>query len=361
MKTRSVKKHTLVGILLVLLISIPMQAISSVNPAASARSATLVAQDDVIAVVNTGALNVRSGPGVAHGVVTIVYKGQAVIVVGRNHDGSWIKVRLYSGQEGWVKTSYVGVNQDVSSLPVLDSSTSTTAVVATGALNVRSGPGLQYSVVAVVVGGERVTLLGRNSNSSWVLIRETSNVEGWVNASLLASNVPISSLPVVTDRTPDTLPTTASAVVITSAINVRSGPGAIYPSAAVVTKDVTVALLGRNEDGTWLQVRTASGVVGWANASNVQANVEIASLPVVEVTQPSNVAVIATGALNVRSGPGTSFEAFTAVIRGQTLVLLGRNNSATWVQIQLPSGSVGWVSANYIYGSIPISELPITG
>jgi N-acetylmuramoyl-L-alanine amidase len=255
----------------------------------------------------------------------------------------------------------VVVNQDVSSLPVVDSSTSTTAVVATGALNVRSGPGLQYGVVTVVVGGERVTLLGRNANSSWALIRTTSNVEGWVNASLLASNVPISSLPVVTDRTPDTLPTTASAVVITSAINVRSGPGVIYPSAAVVTKDITVALLGRTEDGSWLQVRTASGVVGWVNASNVQANVEIATLPVVEITQPSNVAVVATGALNVRSGPGTSFDAFTAVVRGQSLAMLGRNASASWVQIQLPSGSTGWVSGNYIYGSIPISELPVTG
>ncbi len=361
MKTRSVKKLTLIGILLVLLISIPAQAIASVNPVASSRNFTLLAQDDAIAVINTGALNVRSGPGVAHGVVTIVYKGQAITVLGRNHDGSWIKVRLYSGQEGWVKTSYVVVNQDISSLPVLDSSTSTTAVVATGALNVRSGPGLQYGVVAVVVSGERVTLLGRNANSSWALIRTTSNVEGWVNASLLASNVPISSLPVVTDRTPDTLPTTASAVVISSATNVRSGPGVIYPSAAVVTRDVTVALLGRTEDGSWLQVRTASGVVGWVNASNAQANVDITSLPAAEVTQPSNISIVATGALNVRSGPGTSFSAFTAVVRGQSLVLLGRNTSATWVQVQLPGGGVGWVSGNYIYGAIPISELPITG
>jgi uncharacterized protein YgiM (DUF1202 family) len=63
-------------------------------------------------------------------------------------------------------------------------------------LNVRSGPGVGHSVVEVIRCGTQVQLLGRNSAGSWLNVRTASGRIGWVNASYIASNVPIGSLPV---------------------------------------------------------------------------------------------------------------------------------------------------------------------
>ena len=69
--------------------------------------------------------------------------------------------------------------------------------------------------------------------------------------------------------------------------------------------------------------------------------------------------MVTAGALNVRSGPGAHFGVVTAVFRGTNLILLGRNGSGSWVQVQTPSGATGWVNANYIFGNVPVSNLPI--
>ena len=49
---------------------------------------------------------------------------------------------------------------------------------------------------------------------------------------------------------------------------------------------------------------------------------------------------------------------------GTGLTLIGRSATAVtppWVQVRLQSGLVGWVNANYIFTTIPLANLPITG
>ncbi|MCB9445816.1 MAG: SH3 domain-containing protein, partial [Ardenticatenaceae bacterium] len=104
-----------------------------------------------------------------------------------------------------------------------------TAVVNTGALNVRVGPSIGYKVVAVAYRGHVVALLGRNSAATWAKVRLFNGQEGWVNASLIDPSVAISSLPVA-----DTPVLTPMAAVATGALNVRSGPGIGYGSTAVL-------------------------------------------------------------------------------------------------------------------------------
>ena len=57
------------------------------------------------AVVNTGALNLRTGPGVSYEPVTVINKGALVGLVGRRGLGVWVRVRLDNGLEGWVNSS----------------------------------------------------------------------------------------------------------------------------------------------------------------------------------------------------------------------------------------------------------------
>ncbi len=71
------------------------------------------------AVVNTGALNVRLGPGPQYPPITRAHNGEQIWLLGRNGDNSWVKVRLYNGVEGWVYTEYLQVGQSLAELPFI--------------------------------------------------------------------------------------------------------------------------------------------------------------------------------------------------------------------------------------------------
>ena len=69
-------------------------------------------------------------------------------------------------------------------------------------------------------------------------------------------------------------------------------------------------------------------------------------LPVVAFAQTEAHVRITATSLNVRSGPGTDFEVLGSVKKGEVVVQL--RESPGWVQIQLESGTIGWVSDKYV-------------
>lgn len=156
------------------------------------------------ATVNTGALNIRSGPGISYGVVTSVYRGTVLTLLARNADTSWVKVALWNGTQGWVNSRYIATAYPLYSLPVEGAPQpqpqpvpgGAVATVNTGALHVRSGPGINYGVVFSVYRGTTMTLLARNYYTTWVKVALSNGVQGWVNASYIATTYPLYSLPV---------------------------------------------------------------------------------------------------------------------------------------------------------------------
>jgi uncharacterized protein YgiM (DUF1202 family) len=323
----------------------------------------------------------RSGPGVSFGVVAIIYRNQVVTLIGRNADSTWVKIVVPNNVVGWVNPAYLISSVPVASLPVVDAAVppapgGPTAAVATGALNVRSGPDVGFPVLTVVTQGQALALLGRNSASTWAYVTAPNGVKGWVNASLITPTVPISSLPITENviPTPAPLPTGTAvppttptpvpapyAVVVTGALNGRSGPDVAYNVVAVVHYGDQLQLIGRNASSSWAQLKLTNGTVGWSNASLLQPSVPISTLPIVNVAAPTPVATVITGALNVRSGPSVSYGVLAVVTQGQSVTVLGRNGNSTWAQIRTPSGVVGWVNASLIESNVPITSLPITG
>lgn len=73
------------------------------------------------------------------------------------------------------------------------------------------------------------------------------------------------------------------------------------------------------------------------------------TLPTVQVITPTNTPaaeprLIITGdAVNVRSGPGTTFETVGAAVKGGNFQLLARNMQGDWWQICCVNGQPGWV------------------
>ena len=71
-------------------------------------------------------------------------------------------------------------------------------------------------------------------------------------------------------------------------------------------------------------------------------------------------ATVTASGLNVRSGPGIGNRILIVIRRGQVYPLAGyRNAEANWVMITLPGGEQGWVHANYVTTSVPVSSLAV--
>lgn len=69
-------------------------------------------------------------------------------------------------------------------------------IVNTGNLNVRSGPGPQYTVVAVVPGGVTLTPLGVTSDNLWFLVEGTFG-RGWVYSEYTIFRGNYGSVPII--------------------------------------------------------------------------------------------------------------------------------------------------------------------
>ncbi len=329
------------------------------------------------ALVATGALNVRSGPGVTYSVVTVASQGQTVQMLGRNANSSWVKIRLSNGTEGWVNaySDYITPSVAVSSLPFADSPAAPEppVPVAPGAvLSLRSGPGFSYPVTGSVYQGLQVTAIGRNAANTWLKVRLSDGQEGWIGAQYVQLSIPIGNLPLMdgTSTNPTATPvpgatatppaTTYWATVNTGAANVRSGPGIGYGIVTVVTQGQYVSLLARNSISSWAKVQLTNGTVGWVNASLLNSNVAINTLPVENVQTISTSGVVNTAALNVRTGPGISYGVTAVVYQGQGVALIGRNADSSWVKVRLTNGTVGWVNSAYIQTTTTLNSLPIT-
>ncbi len=70
-------------------------------------------------VVNTGNLNVRTGPGAGYSVVATVPGGTELAVIGVAPDGVWFWIEAHFGR-GWVNNQYTLFRGDYGSIPTVD-------------------------------------------------------------------------------------------------------------------------------------------------------------------------------------------------------------------------------------------------
>jgi uncharacterized protein YraI len=165
------------------------------------------------AVVNVSFLNVRTGPSTAYTVLTVVAGGTIMPITGSNSDGSWYQVQSPAGT-GWVSAPFVlerGSFKHIPlaptpELPVVEPTQQGTSqpvqsplrlVVNTGNLNVRSGPGKEFTSIAVVPGGTVLPVTGFDGyGTSWFRVSGSFG-SGWVDSSFTLLRGNGRSLPVV--------------------------------------------------------------------------------------------------------------------------------------------------------------------
>ena len=117
----------------------------------------------------------------------------------------------------------------------------------------------------------------------------------------------------------------------------------------------------RSSDSAWYQILYPSAAQGrgWVAAQFVtlEAGVQV---PLEATPTPAGPSGRATQRLNVRSGPGVSFDVLGILEVESVVSLSGKNSTASWFQIDYPSGpgGHGWVTAQYVQTDA-VAALPV--
>ncbi len=98
------------------------------------------------------------------------------------------------------------------------------AIVSAAALNVREGPGTNYTAVAAVHAGDTLAITGRDASAGWYRIRLSDGRTGWVSGSLVTVDGDVSGIPEVAAQATGTAATDSKHSIV---FQVSSG-GAIY-------------------------------------------------------------------------------------------------------------------------------------
>lgn len=230
-------------------------------------------------------LNIRSGPGTDFVVIGSTHPGQALKLVGRNENTTWLQVSLFNGDVGWAYAAYIHSYANLFDLPVVNNpspppSSTPLGHVNVRYLNVRAGPGYNYQIINGLRWDTTVTLLGRNAAGSWLQVYlADDNRNGWVSARYIYTTYPIGLLPVV-DIDPWPTPEPVAYVRVYQ-LNFRNGPGLSFPIVDRLPRGTQVDLLGRNTDSSWVMVELDRGEVAWVYAYYLRTRYPIDDLPLI--------------------------------------------------------------------------------
>jgi uncharacterized protein YraI len=327
--------------------------------------------------ITSSVLNVRGGPGTGAQILGKLTAGRQVYLIGRSTDGSWLNIRWQYGT-GWVAARYTSAGDatpttDISTAPVTEEEAF--AYVNAGSLNIRTGPGVNYDIVGVVTGGERLPILGRNSNGSWYNV-QTVFGEGWASATYLITRNEFGNAPVTTAAVDPTTLSGPTAIINTGALNIRTGPGVEYKYVGRTVGGAQFEILARNAAYTWLYIQTPLGT-GWVSRRYVIIRGDATNLAIADENTPflfpdaetgeleavapqeiGPIAFVATGALNIRSGPNINFESIGVVYSATRMSIIGQSPDRGWWKVKSTFGD-GWVNKKHILVEGDASNVPV--
>lgn len=361
-----------------------------------------------IMVVNTPALNARSGPGPQYTVIVTLAGGAELPVLGSNGDGSWYLVATPLGA-AWIDVDFVLARGDFRFVPEIalpepeappvslpstiqlpspvlsGAATGATATAASAStttfgtvaerfrilinvtsVDLRAQPREGAGVINTLFPNDQTdyTLVGRaidDRGVEWVAVVVPGVGTGWIEAAKTTLRLSGRYRPVLTVIS-------GPAVLSTAANSPAPGVPALQTGQEVWLRD---SALG----GARVQVETASGFVGYITTGSVQLRQgTLSDLPAgtfesaitassiaVPVPVPVRAAaqvVINTPFLNVRSGPGGQWAALAVVAGGAVLEPIGIAPDSEWILVRGDFGT-GWIDTEYILFRGSIDSVPI--
>jgi N-acetylmuramoyl-L-alanine amidase len=208
-----------------------------------------------------------------------------------------------------------------------------------GTVNIRSGPGIDYSVTGALYDGQNAAILSHDGQ--WLKVRTNSGMTGymadWVTREVFDTEV-------------------AYLQVDTDVLNVRSQPTLDAAVVGQVTQGQQLRLL----EGLagWYKVDAGAAGIGWVKAEyTYRVTNPPATSPAPSTTPPPVIApeptkglakqVVAMAATVMRVGRNLSYDVVANVKLWQRLTYI--DSAEGWVKVQDAAGNVGWVNGKDVY------------
>lgn len=278
-------------------------------------------------------------------------------------------------------------------------------IVNTSFLNVRTGPGVQYTVLLTVVGGTEFPVIGRAKDNVWFQVTTVVGV-GWVNIQYAAPRGSFANVPVVTleqviaaaaQATPTTLgladlgqggggaPVSNTPVVVGSPVRftlangkvMTVSPGERYravvnveavnartqavdgaPALTTLFRDDTfdytiVDSTNDKNNVNWVALDIPDIGVGWVEGPKLFIRLSRVS---------GQVITIRGNAIAMRDLPGGGSAQLPVLNEGREAFLINISPDSHFVQIELGDGTQGWVPFDAVVGrtGTPTDEIDLT-
>ena len=228
--------------------------------------------------ITASSLNVRSGPGTSYSTVGSLKKGASVKTYGST-DG-WYKIK-YNGKTAYISAKYTstkapsGDSSSDSSSASSDTATKKVYVTASS-LNVRSGPGTNYSTVGSLKEGAAVTTYG--STDGWYKIKYNSKT-AYISAKYTSTKAPSGSSGSSDSSSGSSSSSSVNynVKVTASALNVRSGAGTNYSVKGTLYEGDVVKATGLTDGWYKIQFNGGTGYISSKYATKTSSSVSSGS------------------------------------------------------------------------------------
>jgi uncharacterized lipoprotein YbaY/uncharacterized protein YraI len=193
---------------------------------------------------------------------------------------------------------------------------------------------------------------------------------------------PESGTPQLPDVPIESPPSDVPTVTATANVNVRSGPGTMYPIHGTADKGTTGEVLGSSPDNKWWAIKVPTSISGngtawvamdYATINNPNGDliptIEPPLLPPlagVPSPGPGDPWLSITEVASVRSGPGIQYPIYGVAPVGSKAKVVGISQDREWWTVELPTSidpnGHGWIYKDFVYAqgtdNVPEIEAP---
>ncbi|MEK4745198.1 MULTISPECIES: C40 family peptidase [unclassified Bacillus (in: firmicutes)] len=294
--------------------------------------------------VNASVLHVRAGSSTSHDVISRVYNGQSLNVIGE--ENGWFKIN-HNGKTGFVSGEFVSKNG------ASNSNVSTTGgknKVTADVLRVRTAPNTSSSVSGRVYEGQTLNVIGEENG--WVKINHNGQT-GYVSSQFVSgasSNTGSTSNNNNSNNEATVQPASGNYTVNVSSLRVRTGPSTSHPTVGSVKQGQVVQVVGEVQD--WFKINYAGQTAylskdyvtkGGSNENVTQGNNQEQNNN--GTIQTGGTYVVNATSLRVRTGPAAYHSVIGGVLNGTTLNVVGSENG--WFKVNY-QGKTGYVSSEFV-------------
>ncbi|MED1103980.1 SH3 domain-containing protein [Bacillus paramycoides] len=290
--------------------------------------------------VNADVLHVRAGSSTSHDIITRVYNGQSLNVIGE--ENGWFKIN-HNGQTGYVSGEFVSKNGATNNNVSTGGNNKVTADV----LRVRTGPSTSSSVSGRVYEGQTLNVIGQENG--WVKIQHNGQV-GYVSSQFVSGASSNTGSTNSNNNEATVQPASGNYTVNVSSLRVRTGPSTSHPTVGSVKQGQVVQVVGEVQD--WFKINYAGQTAylskdyvtkGGSNENVTQGNNQGQNNNV--TVQTGGTYVVNATSLRVRTGPATYHSVIGGVLNGTTLNVIGSEGS--WFKVNY-QGKTGYVSSEFM-------------